>query len=98
MPTLPHSVPPTLQQATADPHFCQRLLDTRGQSGSVSCGITAPLSRVLVPKVLLVPRSLFPQSCVSSGGSMVGLMVTSSKWPYAIPRSAAPGARVEGHG
>ena len=30
------------------------------------------------------------QSCVSSGSSMVGLMVTSSKRAYAIPRSAAP--------
>ena len=29
--------------------------------------------------------------CVSSGGSMVGLMVTSSKRAYAIPRSASPG-------
>ena len=35
-------------------------------------------------------NSLFPQSCVSSGGSMVGLMVTSSKRAYAIPTSAAP--------
>ena len=44
-------------------------------------------------KVLFVPsKSLFPQSCVSSGGSMVGLMVTSSKRAYAIPRSAAPRA------
>ena len=32
------------------------------------------------------------QSCVSSGSSMVGLMVTSSKMAYAIPRSAAPRA------
>ena len=32
------------------------------------------------------------QSCVSSGGSMVGLMVTSSKRAYAIPRSTAPRA------
>ena len=40
--------------------------------------------------VLFVPsKSLFPQSCVSSGGSMVGLMVTSSRKAYAIPRSAA---------
>ena len=30
------------------------------------------------------------QSCVSSGSSMVGLMATSSKRAYAIPRSAAP--------
>ena len=50
-----------------------------GKSGSVSCGVTAPFSWVLVHKVLFVPsRSLFPQSCVSSGGSMVGLMATSS--------------------
>ena len=42
-------------------------------------------------KVLFVPyKSLFPQSCVSSGGSMVGLMATSSKRAYAILRSAAP--------
>ena len=41
-------------------------------------------------KVLFVPsKSLFPQSCVSSGSSMVGLMVTSSKRAYAIPKSAA---------
>ena len=33
-------------------------------------------------------------SCVSSGSSMVGLMVTSSKRAYAIPRSAAPRAPV----
>ena len=42
---------------------------------------------------LFVPsKSLFPQSCVSSGGSMVGLMGTSSKGTYAIPRSAGPRA------
>ena len=28
---LPHSVPRTLQQATADPHLHLRLLDTHGQ-------------------------------------------------------------------
>ena len=39
------------------------------------------------------------QSCVSSGGSMVQLLVTSSKRAYAIPRSAAPRAPapVAGH-
>ena len=31
-------------------------------------------------------------SCVSSGSSMVGLMVTSSKRAYAIPKSATPRA------
>ena len=39
-------------------------------------------------------KSLFCQSCVSSGGSTVGLMVTSSKRAYAIPKSAAPRALV----
>ena len=41
-------------------------------------------------KVLFVPsKSLFPLSCVSSGGSVVGLIVTSSKRAYAIPRAPA---------
>ena len=41
-----------------------------------------------VHKVLFVPsKSLFPQSCVNSGSSMVGLMATSSKRAYAIPMS-----------
>ena len=37
-------------------------------------------------------QSQFPQSCVSSGSSVVGLMATSSKRAYAIPRSTAPRA------
>ena len=42
-------------------------------------------------QVLFVPsKSLFPQPCVSSGGSMVGLMATISKKADATPRSAAP--------
>ena len=41
-------------------------------------------------KILFVPsKSLFCQSCVISGGSIVGLMATSSKMAYAIPRSAS---------
>ena len=36
------------------------------------------------------PQESVSQSCVSSGGSMVGLMATSSKRAYVIPRSAAP--------
>ena len=64
-----------------------------GKFGSVSCGVTAPFSWVLVHKILFVPsQRLFPQSCVSSGGSVVGLRVTSSKCTYAIPRSIAPRA------
>ena len=53
-----------------------------GKSGSVRPG---------AHKILFVPsKSLFRQSCVSSGGCMVGLMVTSSERAYAIPRPAAP--------
>ena len=51
-------------------------------------------------QVLFVPsKSPLPQSCVSSGSSMVGMMVTSSRRAYAIPRSAAPRAPalVAGH-
>ena len=61
-------------------------------SGSVSCGVTAPFFWDLVCTrfCLCPPRICFPQSCISSGGSVVGLMVTSSKRAYAIPRSTAP--------
>ena len=66
--TLPHSVPLTLQQATADPRLCQKLLDTHRQVW-VSL-LWAQCSFHLGPgahKVLFVPsKSLFPQSCVSS--------------------------------
>ena len=62
MHTLLHSVPPTLQQATTNPHLCQRLLDTHGKSGSVSCGVIAPFSGVLVRTSfpLCPPRVCFP--------------------------------------
>ena len=91
---LLHSVPPALQQASADTCLHQGLLDTHRQV-RVSL-LWGQCSFILCPgahKVLFVPsKSLFPQSCVTSGGSMVGLMVTSSKRAYAIPRSAAPRA------
>ena len=46
-------------------------------------------------KVLFVPsKSLFSYSCVSSGRSEVGLMVTFVKRAYAIPRSTAVRAPV----
>ena len=64
-------------------------------SGSVSFGVTAPFSWVLVHiRFCLCPRRvLFPQSCVNSGSSTVELMATSKR-PYAIPKSAAPRAPV----
>ena len=84
--------PPTLQQATTDPHVCQRLLDTHGRIWvSLLWGHCSFLLGPGAHKVLFVPsQSLFPQSCVSSGGSMVGLMANSSHGAYAIPRSSAP--------
>ena len=70
------------------PH--QRLLDAHGQVWvSLLWGHCSFLLCPGAHKVLFVPsKSLFPQCCVSSGGSMVGLMVTSSTRAYAIPRSA----------
>ena len=87
MHALLHSVPLTLQQATADPHLCQRLLDTHGQVWvSLLCGHCSFLLCPGAHKVLFVPsKSLFPQSCVSSAGSMVGLIATSTKRACAIP-------------
>ena len=69
-------------------------LDTPGHS-------RASLGQSLVGSLLLSSGSWYTQSSVcaspvlSSGGSMMGLMVTSSKRAYATPRSAAP--RAPGH-
>ena len=64
----------------------------------------ASLGQSLMGSLLLSPGSWYTQdfvcalqesvsrSCVSSGGSMVGLMVTTSRRAYAIPTSAAPRA------
>ena len=84
----------TLKQATTDPCLSLRLLDTHSQVwASLLLGHCSFLQGPGVHKVLFVlSKSLFPQSCVSSDGAMVGLMVTSSKRASAIPRSAAPRA------
>ena len=75
---------------------CTSTGDAQQSSVSVSVGSLGPGAH----KVLFVPsKSLFPQSHVSSGSSMVGLMETSSREAYAISRSAAPTAPapVAGH-
>ena len=83
MQALLHSVPQALLQATT--HHTSAGLDTHGQVWVSLLGGSG------THKVLFVPsKSLFPQSCVSSGGSVMGLMVTSSKRAYAILRSAYP--------
>ena len=46
-------------------------------------------SRCAQGSVCVLPESISP-SYISSGSSMVGLMVTSSKRAYAMPKSAAP--------
>ena len=94
MHTLLHSMLRTLQQATVNPHLCQRLLDTHRQVWvSLLWGHCFFLLGPGAYNVSFVPsKSLFPQACVSSGGSIVGLIVTSSKRAYATPRSAAPRA------
>ena len=88
---LLHSVPLDLQQATTDPRLCWRLLDSHGQVWvSLLWGHCSFLLGPGAHKVLFVPsKSLSPQSCVSSGSSIVGLMANSSKRAYAIPKSAA---------
>ena len=91
MHTLPHPVPPTLQQATTDPRFCCRFLDTHGQVWvSLLWGHCSFLLGPGVHKVLFVPsKRLFPQSCVC-WRLYGGLKATSSQMAYAIHRSAAP--------
>ena len=86
MHALLHSLPPTLQQATADQRLRQRLLDTHGHVWvSLLWGHGSFLLGPGMHKLLFVPsKSLFPQSCVSSDSSTVGLKATSSKRAYAI--------------
>ena len=75
----PYSRPPLTHASAGDSWTLM------GKSGSVSCRVSAPFSWVLVCTrfCLCPPRVCFP------GGSMMGLMVTSSKRAYIIPRSAA---------
>ena len=55
---------PTLQQAAADPHLPGDSWTLPGESGSVSRGVPAPFSWVLVHKVLLCSlRIYFPVQC-----------------------------------
>ena len=77
---------------TVDPCLCWRLLDTHRQVWvSLLWGHCSFLLGPGAYKVLFVTsKSLFPQSYVSSGSSVVGLMVTSSKRAYAISRYTAP--------
>ena len=95
MQALLHYMPPTLQWAkTADSGLCWRLLDTHRQVWvSLLWGpCSFPWVLVYTRFCLCPPRVCFPKSCVSSCGSFVGLLGTSSKRSYATPRTAAPRA------
>ena len=63
----------SLQQATADPRLHWRVLDTHGRVRVIFLwGRCSFLLGPGVHRLLFVPsESLFPQSCVSSGGSML---------------------------
>ena len=64
-----------------------------GKSGSVSCGVTAPCSGSWCSQgsVCVLQESVSPVLC-KFWRLYGGLMVTSSKRAYAIPRSTAPRA------
>ena len=56
-----HSVPPTLKQAIADHTSAGDSWTLLGMSGSVSCGVTAPFSWVLVhTRFCLCPPRVSP--------------------------------------
>ena len=91
MQALLYSVPPTLQQVTTN--LCLRWdsWTCTGKSGSVFCGVMVPFSCgfwCIHCSVCALQKSISPVLC-KSGSSMVGLMVTSSRRAYAIPRSTA---------
>ena len=94
MHTLPHSVPTTLQQATASPWLCWTLLETHRQVWfSLLWGHCPFLLDAGMHKILFVhSKNLFLQSCISFCGSVMGLMATSSKRAYDTPKSSAPRA------
>ena len=85
MHTLSYSVPPTLQPALLIHASTGDSWTLVGKSESVSYGVTAPFSWVLVcTRFCLCP----PRVC--SNCSIMGLMAISSNRIYVIPRSAAP--------
>ena len=83
---LLHPEPLPLQQDAADPYLHRTHSNTaQAQSLWVSGSWCAQ-------DALYALRESISQSCVSSGSSVVGLVVTSSKRAYAMSRAAAPRA------
>ena len=64
MHALLHSVPPTCSRPPPTHASARDSRTPTGKSGTVSCGVTAPFSWVLVHKFLLCPpRDYFPVLC-----------------------------------
>ena len=82
-----------LHQAIANPGLCQRLLDTHGQVWVSLLWGHYSLLLVHTTFYLCPPRICFPVLC-KFWHLYDGLMATSSKKVYAIPRSTAPRAPV----
>ena len=85
---------PTLQLATANQRLHQKLLDSHRQVlVSLLWGHRSFLLDSGAHKFLFVPscalHRTISQSCVSSDSSIVGLITTSSKRAYAIPKSVS---------
>ena len=87
----------------AVPRPCSRPPPTHASAGDVDTHrqvwvglLWGRCSFLLGPGVHMIlfvfSKSLFPQSCVNSGSSVVELMAASLMRAYAIPRSAAPSA------
>ena len=86
-------MPPNLQQAAADPCLHQRLLDTHRQVWvSLLWGHCSFFLGPGAHKVLFVPSKSVSPVLYKFWRLYGGLMVTSSKGVYAVPRSAAPRA------
>ena len=92
MHVLLHSVPPTLQQATANPRLSRDSRIPTGKSGEVSGGVLS--SGSWCTRFCCALQVSVSQPCVSSGSSVMGLMATSSKRAYAVSDTAAPRASV----
>ena len=90
----PHLVPPTLQQATTDPHLRWRHLDTQGNSGSVLLwgSLLHSLGSWCTQGFVCVLQESVSQVLCKVWWLCFGLMVTYFKRAYAIPRSTAPRA------
>ena len=88
-----HSVPPSLQQATTTHTSAETPRHSPTSLGQSFVGslLFSPGSWCTQGSVCALQEPI-SQTCVSSGSSVVGLMMTFSKRAYAITRSAAPRA------